>query len=120
MAHGEITHIDIPSDDFDRTRSFYEGVFGWKFQAVQDFPDFEMAVAGPSGITGGMGKRGTTAPDKPRIYVSVDSIDDALAKVTDLGGSIVVEKLEVPGMGWYAAVNDSEGSEIGIWENAAG
>jgi hypothetical protein len=49
--------------------------------------------------------------------VTVDSIDDALAKVERLGGSVKVEKADVPGMGSYAAVIDSGGSEIGLWED---
>ena len=51
------------------------------------------------------------------MYVEVGSLDDALARVRELGGTIVVEKTEVPGMGAYVAINDTEGSEIGLWEN---
>jgi predicted enzyme related to lactoylglutathione lyase len=120
MAHGEFTHVDIPSDDVAGARSFYEGLFGWKFQAMDSLADFEMVQPGPSGMRGGLGIRGKTAPQRPRIYVNVDSIDEAIAKLPELGGSVVVEKTEVPGMGWYAAINDSEGSEIGIWESAPG
>ena len=119
MAHGEYIHLDIPSDDLARARSFYEDIFGWSFQAVGDFPDFEMAQPGPGSLSAALGIRGKTAPDDPRIYMNVDSIDDTLAKVTASGGSVVLGKTEVSGMGWYAAINDSEGNEIGIWENAA-
>ena len=69
---------------------------------------------------GGIGLRGETAPQQTRVYVDVSSIDEVVAKVADLGGSIAVEKTEVPGMGWYAAIFDSEGSEIGVWENLPG
>lgn len=34
------------------------------------------------------------------------------------GGSVVTAPSEVPGMGRYAAVTNSEGSEVGLWENA--
>lgn len=116
MAHGHITHIDIPADDLERAKRFYAGLFGWQIAGTPEFPDYEMFQSGPQGVGGGIGLRGETAPQKPRVYVTVDSLDDALARVEGLGGSIVVEKTEVPGMGWYAAVHDSEGSEIGLWE----
>ena len=117
MAHGDIVHIDLPSDDLDRAKAFYEGVFGWQIGSVEGFPDFEMFQTGQETVGGGIGLRGKTAPDKPRVYVEVDSIDDALARVSQHGGGIVVPKTDVPGMGWYAAVTDSEGSEIGLWQN---
>jgi predicted enzyme related to lactoylglutathione lyase len=49
-------------------------------------------------------------------YVTVDSIDGAVAKATELGGEVVTPRTEVPGMGWYGVVRDSEGGEIGLWE----
>jgi predicted enzyme related to lactoylglutathione lyase len=116
MAHGQIAHIEFPSDDLDRARSFYAGVFGWKLVAPPGFDDYE-TFESREGPGGGLGLRGKTAPEAVRVYVSVDSLDAALAKVTELGGRIAVEKTEVPGMGWYAAVIDTEGSEIGLWED---
>ena len=116
MAHGQIAHIEFPSDELDRARSFYSGVFGWQLVGPPGFDDYETfeSAEGPGGA---IGLRGKTAPNAVRVYVEVDSLDDALANVQRLGGSVVVEKTEVPGMGWYAAVNDTEGSEIGLWQN---
>ncbi len=116
MAHGEITHLELPSDDPERAKAFYEGMFGWPIKSPPGHPTYQMFHAGPGDMGGTIGLRGKNAPGKPRIYVTVDSVAEALAKVESLGGSIVIGKTEVPGMGWYAAINDSEGSEIGIWE----
>lgn len=120
MAQGHITHIELPSDDLDRAKSFYEGLFGWEIGSMPEFPNYGLFRTGQEDIGGAIGLRGETAPTKPRIYFTVDSIDETLAKVEGLGGSVVVEKTEVPGMGWYAAINDSEGSEIGLWESPPG
>jgi predicted enzyme related to lactoylglutathione lyase len=120
MAHGQITHIEVPGDDLERAKGFYAGLFGWEFQSMPEFPDYEMFRSGPDGVGGAIGLRGETSPVQPRIYVTVESLYESLARVEGLGGSIVVEKTEVPGMGWYAAVLDSEGSEIGLWEALPG
>jgi uncharacterized protein len=116
MAHGNIAHIEFPSDDLERARRFYSDVFGWKLVAPPGFEDYE-TFESSDGPGGGIGLRGKTAPQAVRVYVTVDSIDDALGRVQALGGSIAVEKTEVPGMGSYAAVVDTEGSEIGLWED---
>ena len=120
MAQGHITHMDIPSDDIARAKAFYAGLFGWQIAGVDGFPDYEMFSTGQERVGGGIGLRGKTAPNAMRIYVTVDSIEDTIAKVAGLGGSVAVEKTEVPGMGAYAALTDTEGNEIGVWETAAG
>ena len=119
MAHGDFTHIEIPADDPARAQAFYAGLLGWKFQEVPGFDGYHMFTTpvGDEGVGGAIGKRGEMAPEKLRTYVSVDSIDEALPRVSQLGGSVVEAKREVPGMGWYAVLNDSEGNEIALWES---
>jgi predicted enzyme related to lactoylglutathione lyase len=54
-----------------------------------------------------------------RNYITVSSIDAVLPKVTANGGSLVSPKDMVPGFGYCAVVKDSEGNEIGLWEELA-
>jgi predicted enzyme related to lactoylglutathione lyase len=118
MAHGQITHIEFPADDTGRAQAFYKGLFGWQFQTLPGFDNYYMFSTGEIDSAGGaIGLRGDSTGDKLRIYVTVDSIDDALAKVPGLGGKVTTPKTEIPGQGWYAVVEDSEGSEIGLYEN---
>ena len=65
-------------------------------------------------------EQGETRQHMAEVDAASSSTEQLMAKVEELGGSVVVEKTEVPGMGWYAAVNDSEGSEIGLWESLPG
>lgn len=118
MAHGQITHIEFPADDTDRAQAFYKGLFGWEFQGWEGAPGYFLFNTGSIDSSGGaVGQRGDATGDKLRIYVTVDSIDDALAKVPRLGGKVTTAKSEIPGQGWYAVVEDSEGSEVGLYEN---
>lgn len=120
MKHGDFTHIEIPADDTERARHFYTELFGWQY--APEAPGFEgyhmfQTSAGDDGMAGAIGKRGQMAPEKLRVYVNVDSIDATAAKVAGLGGTVVEGKAEVPGMGWYAVLNDTEGNEIALWES---
>ena len=120
MQHGDLTHFEIPADDPDRARRFYGGLFPWTFQDVPGFEGYHLFTTpvGPDGMGGAIGKRGESAPDQLRTYVNVDSIDATLPKVSQLGGTIVAEKAEVPGQGWFAVIQDTEGNEIALWESA--
>jgi hypothetical protein len=92
MQQGDFTHFEIPADDPDRAKSFYSGLFGWTF--ADPIPGFEgyhlfTTPVGEEGMGGAIGKRGESAPQQMRTYVRVDSVDAALAKVAEFGGSVV-------------------------------
>lgn len=118
MAKGEVTHIEFPADDIERAKRFYSAVAGWEFGASEGFPDYWMFRNGEQS-GGGLGKRGESVGSVIRVYISVDRLEDAVAAAEANGGSLITPPSEIPGMGRWAAVRDSEGSEIGLWENAA-
>ena len=43
----------------------------------------------------------------------------AVSKAETLGGTTIVPKTEVPGMGWFAIMTDPTGNRIGLWTNGA-
>ena len=112
--HGQFSHIELPADDVERAKSFYGKVFGWSFDAMDGFESYYLYTAGPGDLGGGIGVRGLNAPAAVRNYIGVDDVDDAVAKVQANGGSVVVPKTDI-GFGWYAAVKDTEGNEIGLY-----
>jgi uncharacterized protein len=125
---GRVVHFEIPFDDGDRARSFYAEAFGWQLQPMPEM-DYTLVMSGPSGdsgpteagfINGGMIARSQAPTSAPTIAVDVESIDDTLKKIEELGGSTVVEKTPVGGMGFTAYVRDPEGNVIGLWETARG
>jgi hypothetical protein len=51
--------------------------------------------------------------------VSVNSLDETLARIRDLGGVVVQERMEVPGQGWFGVFTDPEGNTLAVWESSA-
>ena len=119
MAHGDITHIDIPADDLDRAKAFYGGLFGWDIQEMPGYEGYPMWQA-PNKISGGgLGARDETF-QVPRSYVEVDSVDDMLVKVAALGGGALMPKTEISPTSWWATFIDTEGNQIGLYEGTTG
>ena len=116
MAKGTITHIEFPADDVERARSFYNAVAGWELGETEGFPGYFM-FRSEEGHGGGLGKRNESVGGVVRVYITVDKLEDAIAAAEQHGGSVVQPATEIAGMGRYAAVNDSEGNEIGLWED---
>jgi predicted enzyme related to lactoylglutathione lyase len=122
----KIVHFEIPADDIARAKDFYGSIFGWGLDDMEGMDytivrtvdvDEQQMPKEPGAINGGMMKRSSDTP-APVITINVDSVDDALKKVEDGGGSIVRPRQEIPSMGAFAYFKDTEGNTMGLWENA--
>ncbi|MDD1718803.1 MAG: VOC family protein [Methanoregulaceae archaeon] len=113
-----IVHFDVPAEDTGRAKKFYSALFGWKFES---FPEMQYDLFtttnldGTPGVGGGMGKR-MDPSQRIMSYFGVPSIDAAMKNVKSLGGSVLTEKMAVPGMGFLANCMDTEGNMFGLWE----
>lgn len=125
---GKVVHFEIPFDDGDRARAFYQEAFGWQVMPMPEL-EYTVVMTGPSDpekgptepgfINGGMFQRSEDFPGKgPNIVIDVPSIDEALRGVEAAGGKAVGEKMPVGGMGFSAYFTDTEGNLIGLWETA--
>jgi len=46
--------------------------------------------------------------------VDVDNVDAYVARATAAGANVCVPRMPIPGVGWLAYVNDSEGNILGL------
>ena len=121
---GRVVHFEIPFDDGDRARSFYSEAFGWQLMEMPEMgytivmtgpTDQESGPTEPGFINGGMFERSETFPGKaPNLVIDVASVDDALAKVKDAGGTVVNDRMPVGEMGFTGYFTDTEGNLIGL------
>lgn len=109
--------FEIPADDVDRAKSFYSQLLGWQFQQPPGMGDYWTFATGcEDGVTGG-GMMARQGPEHVITnYINVESIDDFMAKVQALGGSIMMPKQPVPQMGWMAWCKDTEGNVFAMWQ----
>jgi len=106
-----IVHFEIPAQNVEKLKQFYEEVFGWKiiqypgpidYWVIQTVPVDANGTPLRLGVNGGMFRK-----QQPEIklinYFAVESINDYLTKILKLGGKIISPKQEVPNVGWIAA-----------------
>jgi hypothetical protein len=120
MKHGAIEWIEIPSKDATASPKFYETVFGWKIQRSEQMPEYPMFTDPSGNVGGGFDLRGKPAVAGGVIlYISVDSIDAIMPKITSSGGSVATEKTLISAeVGWWASFKDPSGNKIGLYERA--
>ena len=123
----KVVHFEIPTDDLDRAKKFYDSIFGWELQTMPmgdgeytsvkttAVDDQTQMPTEPGAINGGMFER-TEQLASPVITIDVEAIDDALQQIEDNGGSTLTPRTPIPGMGAFAYFKDSEGNVLGLWE----
>ncbi len=91
MHHTRVVHFEIPADNEERAKTFYQKAFGW---------DINNEV------------KNTV------ITVDVADIEATLKNVEKLGGKTVRKKEPVADMGFTAYFKDTEGNIVGLWQSA--
>jgi len=71
---------------------------------------------GEPGIDGGLGRR-TELGAKTVNTIDVSSVDEFVKRVVENGGTVVVAKHAVPGVGWLAYFKDPEGNVFGMMQS---
>lgn len=102
--------IEFPADDVERALGFWRGLLG---EPVEERVDGEgegwQTHGGGDGAAVGVHPRGSGPGDRFSLpYFGVDDMAGALARVEELGGSVVHR-----GSSW-AVCRDSEGTPFGL------
>lgn len=121
MKPAPVVHFEIGCKDIPKTRKFFSDLLGWEY--APDMPPNmamlanlgSMAPEKTDGIGGHLTALGHPPHQYVTIYAQVADIEATLAKANKLGGSTVIPKQEVPGMGWFAWFKDPEGNMLGLW-----
>jgi len=115
-------HFEIPVTEPEKMSKFYGDLFDWKFDKQSmpgmDYWMIETTGQGMTDLRGGMyQKQEGNETDKPRFYIGVEDIDTHIDRFKDAGGLVLVEKTEVPGIGWSVIGKDPEGNVLGLFQS---
>ncbi|KKS30713.1 MAG: Glyoxalase/bleomycin resistance protein/dioxygenase [Parcubacteria group bacterium GW2011_GWA2_43_11] len=127
-----VAHFELPGEDMERMRKFYEDTFGWETnQLGKDMGEYVVVhttetdknemVKTPGTINGGFYKKTSDVLSQyPSVVIMVDEIQEAMKKVKESGGQVIGGQKkdgtpdEIPGVGLFASIIDTEGNRISI------
>jgi predicted enzyme related to lactoylglutathione lyase len=110
--------LEFRSADNTATKAFYTQAFGWEFM---DFGDnYVFAMPGGDGAPGCGFRMGSPEGTPQTVaYINTLDIDQSIADVQGAGGTLVVEKFEVPQVGFVAFFKDPTGNIVGLHQSPA-
>jgi uncharacterized protein len=112
-------HFEFSVSDPEKAQAFYSKLFGWTFQAFPGDMPYWLVTTGPDsepGIGGGIMLRQDGMPAGTTNTMGVESIDASVEAIKAAGGTIIMEKMPVPGMGWVAYAVDLDGNSFGVFQ----
>ena len=113
-----VIHFEVGAEDPERAVKFYEEVFGWTTQRWDGPQSYWLLTTGPDGqpgINGGLMKRDARFPAVVNT-LDVPDVEEYCEKIQAGGGSIMLPKHAVAGIGWVAYCQDTEGNTFGIMQ----
>lgn len=117
---GAPSWFELLTRDYPTATSYYRDVFGWNTHVVSDTPEFRyLTMKEPGGEAQLAGIMDAAAilpegvPPHWRLYVGVEDTDAALARVEELGGTIVEPAVNTP-YGRIAGITDPNGAQLMI------
>jgi predicted enzyme related to lactoylglutathione lyase len=115
---GSIVHVELDTADPEATRAFLEDAFGWSFEVMEEMEYMSFRAPSPPGGGIMLGEQqGPFTPPPTLLYVAVDDLEETNEEITDAGGEILVEAMEVPEMGLFTIFADPGGVVQAAWED---
>ena len=113
--------FELSSTDVPRSLAFLKAVFGWTDTASDMGDDgtyhFLQNATGTVGGLGEMPPAARGAPSYWSAYFATNDLDGAVGKALSLGGNVLADPFEVPGMGRGAVLADAGGAMFCLWQS---
>jgi predicted enzyme related to lactoylglutathione lyase len=118
---GRFVWHELHTTDRTKAMAFYAQLFGWETKEVPMGPGEPYGLA----FLGGKDQAGITKSMAPANvpphwlpYMHVDNVDQAAAKVKELGGKVLMQPMDIPNVGRFAAVMDPQGAAFAVYTSS--
>ena len=110
LLPGAPTWFEVMTRDVDRSVAFYRALFGWTSEAAAGAPGYVEFRRGGELAAGLLPTpEGIDAPPHWGVYFTAADVDATARLAADLGGSVCLPPLDVPGIGRFAALRSPQG-----------
>jgi hypothetical protein len=115
---GQFSWNELLVANVETSGSFYSQLFGWQPTSMPGNADYTIFKKDGMFVGGMMKLPMPGIPPHWLSYVTVEACDATAARITELGGRIVVPPFDIPNVGRIAVAQDLEGATFGIFQQA--
>ena len=119
MTPGTFGWNELVTDDTEACEAFFTQLTGWTTDTnpMEDGGVYTFFKQGDRPVGGMMSMQSLGLKDVPShwmAYLTVEDVDAACARCGELGGRIVMEPMDVPGIGRFAIIADPSDAALGL------
>ena len=115
VPEGVFVWDELGTTDVDGAQRFYEQVFAWTTTEMgEQYGGYRIFQRGEDRIAGLMGLQDDSIPPHWQPYVFVEDADATTEKAKGLGGSALLDPMDVPEVGRIAVLQDPQGATFGV------
>ncbi|MBS1120587.1 MAG: Glyoxalase/bleomycin resistance protein/dioxygenase [Deltaproteobacteria bacterium] len=107
-----LVHWELMVSDVEKAKAFYRKVFDWSFTAAG--PEYTLIECGAAPGGGLMLRPPNVRMSTLNSYFRVTDLDRTLRDAVEAGATVIVPRMEVPTVGWFAMFLDPEQIPIGV------
>jgi predicted enzyme related to lactoylglutathione lyase len=119
---GEFSWHELITTDYRAAFEFYRKLFHWETTAQHDMGEMgTYHMFGQAGATYGGMFNGQADARSPMwvSYVRISDVRATAPRITEAGGSVIVEPHEVPGGDWIVRCRDAQGATFALQSSKA-
>jgi predicted enzyme related to lactoylglutathione lyase len=119
---GSFCWIELGTSDQNAAKKFYSDLFGWSVNDNPMGPDAVYTIFRLNGkdsaavCTLSKQEVESHVPPHWNLYIAVDNVDDAAAKVAKAGGTVLAPPFDVMDVGRMTVVQDPTGAAVCLWQ----
>jgi predicted enzyme related to lactoylglutathione lyase len=118
---GTPTWIDLGVPDLERAKEFYRALFGWDYEdGWTGAGQYTLCLLNGRRVAGLAPNPDPAATDFWwNMYFAAADCDGTAKRITDAGGTLVVDPADVGEQGRLAIAKDTVGAQFGLWQGRA-
>jgi uncharacterized protein len=114
-APGALVWNELTSPDTAASKAFYGALFGWEVTPFEGMDGYLVIRNGGASNGGIIEPRAPGVPPNWLVYFGVESLDPALARVGELGGSTIAGPVDI-GVANIAVVSDPQDAVFALYD----
>lgn len=114
---GSLCWTELQTRDTAAAQRYYTDLLGWTATANEgpmQYTTFELDGKGIAGMMKMPPMIPAQVPANWLVYFAVTDCDAAVARVTELGGSVMMPPMDIPGTGRFSVVHDNQGAVFAV------
>ncbi|HEX6088261.1 MAG TPA: VOC family protein [Thermoanaerobaculia bacterium] len=103
---------ELQARDLDAAKKFYAPLFDWRLKEAPGYSEMHMGDTAVGGMLVSQ-----SPPEVPSFwlpYFAVEDCEAAASRAQSLGGSLIVQPMDVPNVGRFAVVRDPQGAVFAV------